>query len=182
MNEHVLKETMPDDVRIPDGKTLGEWVESRVARLESRKLDWDALKFQADFDPKYKRAQMRYVGTGATGVSSDSNAVPAEHFTFSTMVLPAGCEGPLHLHTDAEEVFFILRGERVRIMVEHKGERYDTILGNRDLISVPAGVYRGLVNEGPDEALMIVIVGSLKPETPTYPPDHPLSKVKRPKL
>jgi len=181
MNERVVAETRPEDVVIPDGKTLGEWVESRVARLSTRTLDWNALKFQADFDPKYKRAQMRYVGTGATGVSTDSNTVPAEHFTFSTMVLPAGCEGPLHLHTDAEEVFFILRGERVRIMVEHNGERYDTILGKRDLISVPAGVYRGLVNEGPEEALMIVIVGSLKPETPTYPENHPLSNVKRPK-
>lgn len=181
MSERVIAETRPEDVVIPEGGTLGDWIESRVARLSTRTLDWNALKFQADFDPKYKRAQMRYVGTGATGVSSDSNTVPAEHFTFSTMVLPAGCEGPLHLHTDAEEVFFILRGERVRIMVEHNGERYDTMLGKRDLISVPAGVYRGLVNEGPEEALMIVIVGSLKPETPTYPPDHPLSKVKRPK-
>jgi quercetin dioxygenase-like cupin family protein len=182
MNERVVTETLPDNVVIPDGKSLGEWVESRVARLSTRKPDWNALKFQADFDPKYKRAQMRYVGTGATGVSDDANTVPAEHFTFSTMVLPAGCEGPLHLHTDAEEVFFILRGDRIRIMVEHKGERYDTMLGKRDLISVPAGVYRGLVNEGTEEALMCVIVGSLKPETPSYPPDHPLSKVKRPKL
>ena len=182
MNERVVQETQPDDVVIPDGKSLADWVESRVARRSTRTLDWNALKFQADFDPKYKRAQMRYVGTGATGVANDSNTVPAEHFTFSTMVLPAGCEGPLHLHTDAEEVFFILRGDRVRIMVEHKGERYDTMLGKRDLISVPPGVYRGLVNEGEEEALMIVIVGSLKPETPSYPPDHPLSKVKRPKL
>ena len=176
-----LKETFPDDVRIPDGKTLAQWVDSRVARYETRTLDWDALKFQADYDPKYKRAQMRYVGTGATGVAADPNAVPAEHFTFSTMVLPAGCEGPLHLHTDAEEVFFILRGERVRIMVEHKGELVETILKERDLISVPAGVYRGLVNEGREEALMCVMVGSTKPETPTYPPDHPLAKIKRPK-
>lgn len=183
MNEHTSPdEITPDMVQIPEGKSLGEWVESRVARYETRNLDWNALKFQADYDPKYKRAQMRYVGTGATGVSSDSNTVPAEHFTFSTMVLPAGCEGPLHLHTDAEEVFFILRGDKVRIMVEHKGERYDTILTKRDLISVPAGVYRGLVNEGREEALMCVIIGSTKPETPTYPPDHPLTKVKRPKL
>ncbi|MBM3607200.1 MAG: cupin domain-containing protein [Alphaproteobacteria bacterium] len=154
-------------------------MESRVARFETRTLDWNALKFQADFDPKYKRAQMRYVGTGGTGIASDGNTVPAENFTFSTMVLPAGCEGPLHLHTDAEEIFFIMRGERIRIMVEHKGKRYDTILGNRDLISVPPGVYRGLVNEGREEALMCVMIGSTKPETPSYPPDHPLSKIKR---
>jgi quercetin dioxygenase-like cupin family protein len=182
MNQHAdVKETFPDDVKIPEGKSLGQWVESRVARYETRTLDWDALKFQADFDPKYKRAQMRYIGTGATGVSADPNAIPSEHFTFSTMVLPAGCEGPLHLHTDAEEVFFILKGERIRIMVEHQGELVETILKERDLISVPAGVYRGLVNEGREEALMCVMVGSIKPETPTYPPDHPLAKIKRPK-
>src|SRR5215469_32035 len=103
----------------PAGTTLAQWMESRVARFSTRKYDWNALKFQADFDPKYRRAQMRYVGTGGTGVANDSNVVPAEHFTFSTMVLPAGCEGPLHLHTDAEEVFFILRGSKVRIMIEH---------------------------------------------------------------
>ncbi len=182
MNEHMNPETMPEDVQIPAGKSLGQWIESRVARYKTRSLDWDALKFQADYDPKYRRAQMRYVGTGATGVSHDDNVVPAENFTFSTMVLPAGCEGPLHLHTDAEEIFFILRGERVRLMIEHNGEHVETILSDRDLISVPAGVYRGLVNEGREEALMCVMIGSLKPETPTYPGDHPLSKVKRPKL
>ena len=79
-------------------------------------------------------------------------------------------------------MFFILRGERIRIMVEHLGEHVEMILKERDLISVPAGLYRGLVNEGKEEALMCVMVGSTKPETPTYPPDHPLSKVKRPKL
>ena len=76
-------------------------------------------------------------------------------------------------------MFFILKGERIRIMVEHKGELVETILKERDIISVPAGLYRGLVNEGREEALMCVMVGSLKPETPTYPPSHPLSKVKR---
>jgi mannose-6-phosphate isomerase-like protein (cupin superfamily) len=183
MNEHVhIDEIQPEDVRIPEGKSLKQWLESRVARHETRTLDWDALKFQADYDPKYRRAQMRYVGTGATGVSADENAVPAEHFTFSTMVLPAGCEGPLHLHTDAEEVFFIMRGERVRIMIEHLGQLEEIMLKERDLISVPPGVYRGLVNEGREEALMLVIIGSTKPEKPSYPPDHPLSKVKRPKL
>jgi len=180
MNQQVkMPEINPHDVEIPEGQTLESWIDSRVARYGTRQLYWNALKFQADFDPKYKRAQMRYIGTGGTGVAHDANVVPAEHFTFSTMVLPAGCEGPLHLHTDAEEVFFILRGNKVRIMVEHLGKRHDTVLGERDLISVPPGVYRGLINEGIEEALMLVVIGSTKPETPSYPPDHPLSKIKR---
>ncbi|MEM6462549.1 MAG: cupin domain-containing protein, partial [Pseudomonadota bacterium] len=99
---------------------------------------------------------------------------------FSTMVLPAGCEGPSHIHTDAEEVFFILRGHKIRLFIEHQGETVETVLGERDLISVPPGVYRGLVNEGMEEALMCVMIGNPKPVTPTYPEDHPLAKVKRP--
>jgi uncharacterized RmlC-like cupin family protein len=174
-------EVRPDAVQIPGGKTLAEWVESRIVRYETRTPDWDALKFQADLDPKYRRAQLRYIGTGATGVSSDENSIPAENFTLSTMILPAGCEGPSHLHTDAEEVFFILRGNKVRIFVEHLGGRYDAVLKERDCISVPPGVYRGLVNEGIEEALMCVMIGNPKPVTPTYPPDHPVAQIKRPK-
>ena len=182
MTEHnKFPEVRPEAVTIPAGKSLSQWMDTRVARYESRTLDWDALKFQADFDPKYRRAQMRYIGTGATGVADDENVIPAGHFTFTTMILPAGCEGPSHLHTDAEEVFFILKGNKVRIFVEHNGERHDTVLSERDVISVPPGLYRGLVNEGIEEALMCVMIGNPKPVTPTYPPDHPVSKIPRPK-
>ncbi len=128
MEQHktLYPEIRPESVVIPKGQSLGDWLNTRIARYETRSLDWDALKFQADFDPKYRRAQMRYIGTGGTGIDTDDNAVPAEHFTFSTMVLPAGCEGPLHLHTDAEEVFFILRGSKLRFIIEHQGERFET--------------------------------------------------------
>ena len=162
----------------PDNLTMEEWIESRIARFEGRKYDWNALKFQADFDPKYRRAQMRYIGTGATGVVSDTNTVAAEHFTFSTMVLPSKCEGPLHLHDDVEEVFFMLKGQ-ITLMIQDGDSYIETILRERDLISVPAGIYRGLFNHGEEEALMCVMLGTKKPETPTYPADHPLSKVKR---
>lgn len=162
----------------PAGMTLGAWMKSRLATRATRRYDWDALKFQAEHDPKYRRAQMRYVGTGATGVASDANTVAAEHFTFSTMILPVGAEGPLHVHTDAEEVFFVLRG-RVRLIAELNGETWQTEAGERDLISWPVGVYRGVVNIGDEEALMCVIVGSPGPVTPTYPPTDPLSRIKR---
>jgi mannose-6-phosphate isomerase-like protein (cupin superfamily) len=174
-------EVRPDAVQIPNGKSFSQWIESRTARYETRTPDWDALKFQADLDPKYRRAQLRYIGTGATGVAADDNAIKAENFTLTTMILPAGCEGPSHLHTDAEEVFFILKGNKVRIFVEHNGQRHDTVLRERDCISVPPGVYRGLVNEGIEEALMCVMIGNPKPVTPSYPADHPVAQIKRPK-
>ena len=180
----LLDATIPPEAEIQagmlakPGQNFEQWMESRVARRASRRYDWDALKFQADFDPKYRRAQMRYVGTGGTGVNKDANTVPAGHFTFSTMVIPAGNIGPSHIHHDVEEVFFVLRG-RVKLIAELNGETWEMEAGERDLISWPVGVYRGVVNIGDEEALMCVIVGSSKPVTPTYPDSHPLSKVKR---
>lgn len=162
----------------PEGVSMSDWVESRIARFEGRKYDWNALKFQADFDPKYRRSQMRYIGTGAAGVTHDANTIAAESFTFSTMVLPAKCEGPLHLHDDVEEVFFMLKGT-ITLFIRDGEQEYQTVLKERDLISVPAGVYRGLLNHGEEEALMCVILGAARPHIPTYPHDHPLSNVKR---
>jgi quercetin dioxygenase-like cupin family protein len=169
------------EVKSPDSHAaaeFGQFVESRIARFASRRYDFDALKFQADFDPKYRRAQLRYVGTGAAGVESDMNVVPAEHFTFSTMLLPAGSVGPLHVHDDVEEVFFMLRG--TMLVQAQKGDMfYETRLNERDLISIPAGVYRGVINDGEEDALMCVMLGAAKPMLPTYPPDHPLAKIDR---
>ena len=159
-------------------QSLGDRMQGRIARYQTRSYDWDALKFQADFDPKYRRAQMRYMGTGATGVGSDNNTVPSDSFTFSTMVLPAQCEGPLHLHDDVEEVFFILRG-KIMLTLEQDGELFEAELSERDLISIPPGIYRGLFNHGQEEALMCVMLGSPKPRIPTYPPSHPLASIKR---
>lgn len=162
----------------PEGSSFGDWMESRVARLSTRKYDWDALKFQADYDPKFRRAQMRYIGTGGTGVAVDANVIPSEHFTFSTMIIPAGHEGPPHLHVDVEEVFFLLRG-KLKLVLEKDGERFETILTDRDVVSVPPGVYREEINIGDEDALMCVMLGAKKPITPTYPADHPLASIKR---
>ena len=162
----------------PDGQSFAQWLESRVARYATRRYDWDALKFQADYDPKYRRAQMRYMGTGGTGVVSDSNTVPAAHFTFSTMVIPAGHEGPSHIHYDVEEVFFVMRGV-MKVVCEKDGQRWESVLRERDLISVPPGVYREEINIGDEDALMCVMLGSPKPITPVYPPDSPLAKIRR---
>jgi len=180
----LMDATIPPEAEIQrsmmakEGQSFADWLDGRVARFASRKYDWDALKFQADYDPAYRRAQMRYVGTGGTGVASDVNTVPSGHFTFSTMVIPAGNIGPLHIHYDVEEVFFVMRG-KMKIVCEKDGERWESILNERDLVSVPPGVYREETNIGDEDALVCVMLGTPKPVTPTYPPDSPLAKIKR---
>ncbi len=184
-NEHgLLKPQIPPELEIQaammqkPGESFSAWMESRVARKSTRRYDWNALKFQADYDPRYRRAQMRYVGTGGTGVAQDQNTVPSAHFTFSTMVIPPGHIGPSHIHYDVEEVFFVMRGS-MKIICEKDGQRWEAELHERDLISVPPGVYREEQNMGDEDALMCVMLGSPKPITPVYPPDSPLSKLKR---
>jgi mannose-6-phosphate isomerase-like protein (cupin superfamily) len=181
LDANIAPEAVIQQSMLPaDGQDLAQWMESRVARFQTRRYDWDALKFQADYDPKYRRAQMRYMGTGGTGVASDSNTVPSAHFTFSTMVIPAGNIGPSHVHHDVEEVFFVMRG-KMKVVCEKDGQKWEAVLGERDLISVPPGVYREEINIGDEDALMCVMLGAAKPITPVYPPDSPLSKIKREK-
>ena len=50
---------------------------------------------------------------------------------------PPGHQG----HTDAEDVFFVLRG-RVKLVAEPNREAWETEASDRDLISWPVGVYR----------------------------------------
>ena len=178
MNDMTEPSKVQGSLEQPEGSTFAGWMESRVARFSTRRYDFDALKFQADFDPKYRRGQMRYIGTGGTGVAADSNTIPAEHFTFSTMVIPAGHEGPSHVHVDVEEVFFLLRG-KLKVVLEKDGQRFETVLTDRDVISVPPGVYREEINIGDEDALMCVMLGSSKPIRPTYSPEHPLAKIRR---
>ena len=184
MEQHktLYPEIRPENVAIPKGKSLGDWLNTRIARYETRSTRLGRAqvpgRLRSEVSP---RADCAISAPAAPASPPTTTPCPAEHFTFSTMMLPAGCEGPLHLHTDAEEVFFMLRGNKVRFIIEHQGERFETVLKERDLFSVPPGVYRGLVNEGIEEALMCVMIGNNKPVTPTYPPDHPVAKIKRPK-
>ncbi|GAB35293.1 cupin domain-containing protein [Gordonia otitidis] len=158
-------------------------IDSCIASRETRYEDWDTLGFQAaKGGDRFKRAQIRYIGSGATGNhDGDNRTLPSEHFTFSNMRLPVGAVGPEHTHHDVEEVFFVLEGElEVAVHDPEDGTRKAVRrLGYRDLIRVPAGVPRSLANVGDTDALFCVIIGSRKPELPTYPPSSEMFGVTR---
>jgi len=152
-------------------------IDSYVARLKDRKADWDVLKFQAEVDSKYRRAQMRYVGGGGTGAHDDPTVIKPGHFTLSTMILPPGNEGPLHLHTDVEELFFVLEGSLTCIWSDGNSE-IERTLGPRDMVWIPAGVWRGVRNDGKVDTLFLTMLGASKPKLPDYPEGSPLSEAR----
>lgn len=151
---------------------LDDLIDSCVASAVSRDEDWDTLAFQTKAGEKYRRAQIRYIGSGATGDhSDDSRILQAQHFTFSNMRLPAGAAGPEHTHHDVEEVFFVLEGQ-VDFSVHDVADgtkKATRRLGYRDLIRVPAGIPRSLEVPAGQDALICVIIGASKPQLPDYP-------------
>ncbi|MGW0854619.1 cupin domain-containing protein [Streptomyces sp. NPDC002690] len=163
-----------------NGDDLSAYTDSLIASKESRVADFDTLSFQEKAGPQYRRGQIRYVGSGATGNhEGDSRILPSGGFTFSNMLLPPGAEGPAHTHHDVEEAFFVLEGE-VKVGI-HRGpdEAEYRTLGYRDMIVVPAGVTRSLKNEGDTDALFCVVIGTRKPQVPSYPEYSPMHGVTR---
>ncbi|TWP34679.1 cupin domain-containing protein [Leekyejoonella antrihumi] len=162
---------------------LDALIDSCIASRDSRQEDWDTLAFQAEKrGDKFRRAQIRYVGSGATGDhDNDSRTLPAGGFTFSNMRLPVGGVGPEHTHHDVEEAFFVLEGDlEVTVHDVQDGTKTATRrLGYRDLIRVPAGVPRSLKNVGDSDALFCVIIGTQKPQLPTYPESSEMYGVTR---
>jgi mannose-6-phosphate isomerase-like protein (cupin superfamily) len=161
---------------------LERLIDGCIASRESRLEDWDTLGFQAKAGEEFRRAQIRYIGSGATGHhEGDDRILPSEHFTFSNMRLPAGAIGPEHTHHDVEEVFFVLEGElEVTVHDVADGTRTASrVLGYRDLVRVPAGVPRSLRNIGAADALFCVVIGARKPQLPTYPATSPMHGITR---
>lgn len=160
-------------------RQLAELLDARIAARETRREDWETLKFQTKAGPEFARAQIRYIGSGATGDhEGDSNIVPSMNFTLSNMRLPAGGVGPEHVHDDAEEVFFVLEGQ-LEVTLLDGDARATRTLGYRDAVSIPPGVARALRNPGPGDALFCVMIGAKKPALPWYPETSPVAGVTR---
>src|SRR5699024_3148102 len=151
---------------------LEKLMDEAIASRDTRKVDFDTLAFQTKAGEEFRRAQIRYIGSGATGDhETDKNILPADHFTFSNMLLPSGSRGPEHTHNDVEEVFFVLEGN-VEFTIHDPADgnkKLSRVLGYRDLIRVPAGIPRSLHTVSDEDALICVIIGSQKPEIPVYP-------------
>jgi mannose-6-phosphate isomerase-like protein (cupin superfamily) len=144
--------------------TLDELLRARVARFVDRKADWDAF---ADARVEgYRRAQHRFIGSGASG-KTDPHAIPAEHFTLSIMFVPPGQGNAAHSH-EVEEAFFILEGKVLVFLEDAAGRRVETVLGRWDCVSCPAGVVHGFQNVGLEPAYLQVMLGRSKPDLMTY--------------
>ena len=145
-------------------ETVQQLLSRQVARFVERKGDWDAF---ADARVEgFRRAQHRYIGSGASG-KPDASAIPAEHFTLSVIFIPPGQGNALHRH-EVEEVFFILAGKVLVFVEDGEGNRAETVLGPWDCVSCPADVLHGFQNVGLEPAYLQVMLGKGRPDLMTY--------------
>lgn len=178
MSTPTTTQSVPPPPDYLDG-SLDRYLDTLVLTKDSRQPDWETLAFQTKAGPQYRRAQLRYIGSGATGDhESDSRIISSVHFTFSNMLLPPGCEGPEHIHHDVEEAFYVVEG-LIQFGVHRDGQVATRILGPRDMLVVPPGVPRSLKNVGDTEGIICVVIGAQKPMLPTYPETSPMYGVTR---
>jgi mannose-6-phosphate isomerase-like protein (cupin superfamily) len=143
---------------------LVDLLQRRVARFVDRRPDWDAF---ADARVEgYRRAQHRYIGSGASG-KADARAIPAEHFTLSVMFLPPGQGNAPHTH-EVEEVFFVLDGTVKVFFDDDAGRHAEAVLGRWDCVSCPANVIHGFENVGLEPAYIQVMLGKAQPALMSY--------------
>lgn len=145
-------------------ETPAELLARRIVRFVDRRPDWDAF---ADARLEgYRRAQHRYIGSGASG-KADASVVPAEHFTLSVVLVPPGQGNAAHTH-EVEEIFFVLEGELKVFVQDEAGNRAETVLGRWDCVSCPADVVHGFENVGREPTYLQVMLGKAQPALMSY--------------
>src|ERR1051325_9482553 len=145
--------------------SLEEIAERYIGRFRDKTPDWNAFE-----DAKiegYRRAQHRFIGAGGSGKHDDPDTIPARGFGLSVMYVPPGQGNAAHTH-EAEEIFFVLRGNLMVFYEEEDGRRLETTIGPGDLACCPAGVIHGYHNNSLEPVYMLVSVGKGQPDLMAY--------------
>jgi uncharacterized RmlC-like cupin family protein len=147
--------------------TLKERLARRVARYADRCEDWSVFGFETALDPRYARAQRRYLGaSGSTDPSDLRGSIPATAFTMSIQTMPAGNRIPVHCH-ETEEVFFILDGECLVRCWDGEAS-FDVRLGRWDLVALPPFLQHEVFNESHDDCHLQTMLAKPQPLRPQY--------------
>src|ERR1700744_1955776 len=153
-----------DTIAAPD---LQQKLMNRVARFADRREDWSVFGFETALDPRFARAQRRYLGaSGSVDPGGLRGSIPATAFTMSIQSMPPGNQIPMHCH-ETEEIFFILDGE-ARVRCWENGESYDITLTRWDLVAPPPFLQQEVFNEGEIICHLQTMLAKPQPLRPHY--------------
>jgi mannose-6-phosphate isomerase-like protein (cupin superfamily) len=146
---------------------LKDKLSGRVARFADRREDWSVFGFETALDPRFARAQRRYLGASGSIDHDDlRGSIPATAFTMSIQSMPPGNQIPMHCH-ETEEIFFILDGQ-ARVRCWENGESHDITLGRWDLVALPPFLQHEVFNEGDVVCHLQTMLAKPQPLRPQY--------------
>jgi quercetin dioxygenase-like cupin family protein len=152
---------------IDDTTTLQSKMDGRVARFADRREDWTVFGFETEKNPKFARAQRRYIGaSGSVDPNDRRGGLLPSAFTMSVQSMPAGNRIPVHRH-ETEETFFILGGSCLVRCFD--GDAVAEIrLGTWDLVACPPSIYHEIINDGDETCHVQTLLSKTTPQRPDY--------------
>ena len=134
---------------------------SELTRRTIRRTDWvaeNAAFIDCRTPGSDRKSNYAFIGPGVSQNAKQFINLSEPHgYNVGAAGMPNGVNNNLHMHFTAE-VFINLGGTfRVRWGVDGKAGEY--VSHDGDIISVPAWIFRGFTNEGPDEGLLLTVLG-----------------------
>lgn len=158
---------MAQTASVIEAEDLAEKLDRHVRTYETRKPNWRVFGFETRVDPKFARAQRRYLGTSGNVDHNDPTALTGEHFTLTIIQQPPGHCQPMHVHPE-EEVFFVLDGTATIVWQTKDGRSVERKVGKWDMVYNPPGQIHGVRNDGDTDAYFQVMLGNPRPNRPAY--------------
>ncbi|RYZ31187.1 MAG: hypothetical protein EOP01_03960, partial [Propionibacteriaceae bacterium] len=134
---------------------------SELTRRTIRRTDWvaeNAAFIDCRTPGSDRKSNYAFIGPGVSQNAKQFINLSEPHgYNVGAAGMPNGVNNNLHMHFTAE-VFINFGGTfRVRWGVDGKAGEY--VSHDGDIISVPAWIFRGFTNEGPDEGLLLTVLG-----------------------
>jgi len=134
---------------------------TELQRRTIRRTDWVACN-SAFIDCRTpgsdRKENYAFIGPGVSqNASQFVNLTELHGYNVGAAGMPNGVNNNMHLHFTAE--VFINFGGTFRIRWGVDGQQGEYVSHDGDIISVPTWVFRGFTNEGPDEGLLLTVLG-----------------------